>query len=60
MVHCERCGSRFHSERAARLDLCPRCLLRDDVAAPLKSGGFPPPPAPPEVPVVAKETCLTA
>lgn len=36
MIHCERCGSRFHSARAMMLDHCPRCLLRDDVAAPLK------------------------
>jgi len=35
MVHCERCGSRFHSARALMVENCPRCLLRDDVAAPL-------------------------
>ena len=35
MVHCERCGSRFHSARALTIANCPRCLLRDDVAAPL-------------------------
>jgi len=35
MVHCERCSSRFHSARALMVENCPRCLLRDDVAAPL-------------------------
>jgi predicted nucleic acid-binding Zn-ribbon protein len=35
MVHCERCGSRFHSARALIIENCPRCLLRDDVMAPL-------------------------
>lgn len=35
MVHCERCSSRFHSARALMLENCPRCLLRDDVTAPL-------------------------
>lgn len=52
MVQCERCGSKFHSARAARLDLCPRCLLRDDVAAPLKHGGFPAAPPAPGTPLV--------
>ena len=33
MVRCESCGRRFHSARALRLENCPRCLLRDDVAA---------------------------
>jgi predicted nucleic acid-binding Zn-ribbon protein len=35
MVHCERCGSRFHSARALMIENCPRCLLRDDVTTPL-------------------------
>jgi predicted nucleic acid-binding Zn-ribbon protein len=35
MVYCERCGADFSSVRAATLRDCPRCLLRDDVAAPL-------------------------
>jgi len=35
MVHCERCSSRFHSARALMIENCPRCLLRDDVTAPL-------------------------
>ncbi|HEX3735979.1 MAG TPA: hypothetical protein VHV53_00410 [Solirubrobacterales bacterium] len=30
---CERCGSRFNSARFATIELCPRCLLRDDVAS---------------------------
>jgi predicted nucleic acid-binding Zn-ribbon protein len=35
MYACERCGARFHSARAASLEFCPRCLLRDDAASPL-------------------------
>jgi hypothetical protein len=35
MVYCERCGASFSSMRAATLRDCPRCLLRDDIAAPL-------------------------
>ncbi len=35
MFACERCGSKYHSSRAAALRDCPRCLLRDDVASPL-------------------------
>lgn len=30
---CERCSSRFNSARFAHIELCPRCLLRDDVAS---------------------------
>lgn len=37
MVQCERCGSRFHSARALRLEFCPRCLLKHDVSARLKT-----------------------
>lgn len=37
MVYCERCGSRFHSERAAQLDYCPSCLLRDDQVVTLRA-----------------------
>jgi hypothetical protein len=33
---CDRRGSRFHSTRAAFIEFCPRCLLRDDAAAALK------------------------
>jgi predicted nucleic acid-binding Zn-ribbon protein len=55
MVHCERCGSRFHSARALMIENCPRCLLRDDVAAPLvvepaKADGDPPLPGLPKEP----------
>jgi hypothetical protein len=41
MYYCERCQSRFHSERAASIRDCPRCLLRDDVASPLVPGSPP-------------------
>lgn len=34
---CERCGSRFNSARFAHIELCPRCLLRDDFASHLVS-----------------------
>jgi hypothetical protein len=30
---CERCGSRYSSARFAHIELCPRCLLRDDAAS---------------------------
>jgi hypothetical protein len=30
---CERCGSRFNSARFAHIEMCPRCLLRDDVSS---------------------------
>lgn len=52
MYYCPRCQSRFHSERAASIRDCPRCLLRDDVASPLvpgsppRRGGSGPAPAP--------------
>ncbi len=51
---CERCGSRFNSARFAHIELCPRCLLRDDVASHLvnvpddKRRPEPPKDAPPE------------
>ena len=35
MVHCSRCGSGFSPIRAATIEVCPRCLLRDDIAVPL-------------------------
>ena len=41
MYYCERCQSRFNSQRAAFIRDCPRCLLRDDVASPLVSGSPP-------------------
>ena len=40
MFSCERCGSRFHSTRAAAIEHCPRCLLRDDVSSPLLFAPF--------------------
>jgi hypothetical protein len=36
MYVCERCSSSYQSARAASIELCPRCLLRDDVASPLR------------------------
>jgi hypothetical protein len=44
---CERCGSRFNSARFATIELCPRCLLRDDFASHLvfvPKGSKPPKP----------------
>lgn len=38
MFHCERCGSKYHSARAATIDYCPRCLLRKDISSPLIPG----------------------
>jgi predicted amidophosphoribosyltransferase len=46
---CERCGSRFNSARFATIELCPRCLLRDDAASHLvyvPDGQEPPQPTP--------------
>jgi predicted nucleic acid-binding Zn-ribbon protein len=47
MVQCERCGSKFHSIRAALIENCPRCLLRDDVSARLVAKDPSPPPVAP-------------
>lgn len=47
MVQCERCGSKFHSIRAALIENCPRCLLRDDVSARLLAKDASPPPVAP-------------
>jgi hypothetical protein len=33
MYLCERCGSKYSSARFAHIELCPRCLLRDDAAS---------------------------
>jgi hypothetical protein len=33
MYVCERCGSKYNSARFATIELCPRCMLRDDVAS---------------------------
>lgn len=38
MVHCERCGSSYKGNRMRQAQLCPRCLLRSDVAVPLVPG----------------------
>jgi hypothetical protein len=35
MLKCDRCGWSFDSVRLAREGSCPRCRLRDGVAAPL-------------------------
>jgi hypothetical protein len=40
MFSCERCGSKFHSTRAAAIEHCPRCLLKDDVSSPLLFAPF--------------------
>ncbi|HEY2477111.1 MAG TPA: hypothetical protein VGI17_00085 [Solirubrobacterales bacterium] len=49
---CERCGSRFNSARFATIELCPRCLLRDDVPSHLVfvPDGTPLPERPKEAP----------
>jgi hypothetical protein len=36
MFNCERCGSSFNGALGITLENCPRCLLREEVAAPLK------------------------
>jgi hypothetical protein len=36
MFNCERCGSSYSGKRGIGLENCPRCQLRDKVAAPLK------------------------
>jgi hypothetical protein len=53
MYYCPRCQSRFHSERAASIRDCPRCLLRDDVASPLVPGSPPKRDAPKPAPQAA-------
>jgi predicted nucleic acid-binding Zn-ribbon protein len=35
MFKCARCGSRYSAAHAAALENCPRCQIRDRVAAPL-------------------------
>jgi len=35
MFTCERCGSRYSPIRAAAMENCPRCQIRDRVSAPL-------------------------
>ncbi len=66
MYYCPRCQSRFHSQRAASIRDCPRCLLRDDVASPLvpgsppKRGGAKPSAPPPAASEPAAEVDSTA
>jgi hypothetical protein len=40
MFSCKRCGSKFHSSRAAAIEHCPRCLLKDDISSPLLFSPF--------------------
>jgi hypothetical protein len=35
MLKCERCGTSFSEMRSGRLASCPRCRVREGVAAPL-------------------------
>jgi hypothetical protein len=35
MFSCERCGSSYSAAHAAAMENCPRCKVRDRVAAPL-------------------------
>jgi hypothetical protein len=40
MFSCERCGSRYNAMHAAALENCPRCQVRDQIAAPLTFKAF--------------------
>lgn len=40
MFTCERCGSRYSAMHAATMQDCPRCKIRDRVAAPLAFKAF--------------------
>lgn len=40
MFKCERCGSSYSAMHAAALQNCPRCQIRDKVAAPLTFKAF--------------------
>ncbi len=40
MFSCERCGSSYSSTHAVALENCPRCQIRDHVAAPLAFKAF--------------------
>ena len=42
MVSCERRGSGFSPIRAAEIEYCPGCLLREDIAVPLVLKTFKP------------------
>jgi hypothetical protein len=35
MFRCERCGSRYSAMHAVAIENCPRCQIRDGIAAPL-------------------------
>lgn len=35
MFRCERCGSRYSAMHAVAIENCPRCQVRDGIAAPL-------------------------
>ena len=35
MFRCERCGSRYSAVRAASIENCPRCQIRDRISSPL-------------------------
>jgi predicted nucleic acid-binding Zn-ribbon protein len=45
MFVCERCGSRYSAMRAAAMENCPRCTVRDHTAAPLAFKAFRLPPS---------------
>lgn len=40
MFKCERCGSAYSALHAAAMQNCPRCEIRDKVAAPLTFTAF--------------------
>ncbi|HVY96105.1 MAG TPA: hypothetical protein VHA54_03995 [Solirubrobacterales bacterium] len=40
MFRCERCGSSYSAMHAVALQNCPRCQIRDKVAAPLSFKAF--------------------
>jgi hypothetical protein len=45
MFICERCGSRYSAMHAAAMENCPRCMIRDQTAAPLVFKAFRLPPS---------------
>lgn len=40
MIRCTRCGSGYDGVRTLGMENCPRCLTRDQVAAPLVFKAF--------------------
>jgi hypothetical protein len=40
MFSCEKCGSSYSPIRAAGLENCPRCRIRDRIAVPLTFKAF--------------------